>query len=87
VPYDEDKWFEEAVNEKVRGLRDRSDLTLTLWDPLTDTYTWKNRETYKANPLVQIPAGRKTTPGRNLGNPERNKPERPGTPRNVKRGV
>ena len=47
TPYDEDKWFEEAVNEKVRGIRDRSDLTLTRWDPFTDTYTWRNRETYK----------------------------------------
>jgi len=45
TPYDEDKWFEETVNEKVRGLRNRSDLT--RWDPLTDIYTWKNRETYK----------------------------------------
>ena len=45
TPYDEDKWFEETVNEKVRGLRNRSDLT--RWDPLTDTYTWKSRETYK----------------------------------------
>jgi len=47
TPYDEDKWFEEAVNEKVRGRRDRSDVTLTRWDPFTDTYTWRNRETYK----------------------------------------
>lgn len=45
--YDEDTWLEEAVNEKVRGLRDRSDLFLTRWDPLTDIYTWKDRENYK----------------------------------------
>jgi len=47
IPYDEYSWFEEAVNEKVRGLRDRSDFTLTRWDPLTDIYTWENSETYK----------------------------------------
>ncbi len=46
-PYDEYAWFKEAVNETVHGLPDRSDLTLTHWDPFTDTYTWKNSETYK----------------------------------------
>jgi hypothetical protein len=45
--YDEDTWLEQAVNEKVRGLRDRSDLFLTRWDPLTDIYTWKDRENYR----------------------------------------
>lgn len=44
--YDEDRWLEQAVNEKVRGLRDRSDLFLTRWDPLTDIYTWKDRKNY-----------------------------------------
>ncbi len=39
--YDEYAWFEEAVNEKVRGLRDKSDSFLTRWDPLTDIYTWR----------------------------------------------
>ena len=47
TPYDEDKWFEETVNEKVRGLRDRSDLMLARWDPLTDVYTWKDPKNYK----------------------------------------
>ena len=46
-PYDEDLWFEEAVNEDVRGLRDRGDFALLRFDPLTDKYTWKNRETYE----------------------------------------
>lgn len=46
--YDEDLWLEEAINEKVRGLRDRSDFTLARWDPLTDVYTWKNRATYQS---------------------------------------
>ena len=45
--YDDEIWLEEAVNEKVRGLRDRSDLFLARWDPLTDIYTWKDRENYK----------------------------------------
>jgi len=44
--YDEDRWLEQAVNEKVRGLRDRSDLFLSRWDPLTDIYTWKDSERY-----------------------------------------
>jgi len=40
-------WLEEAVNEKVRGLRDKSDLMLARWDPLTDVYTWKDRKNYR----------------------------------------
>lgn len=45
--YDKDRWMDEAVNEAVRGLRDRSDLFLARWDPLTDLYTWKDRENHK----------------------------------------
>lgn len=45
--YDDGKWFEECVNENVRGLRDRSDIFLTRWDPLTDVYTWKDRQQFK----------------------------------------
>lgn len=45
--YDEYTWFEGAVNENVRGLRDKSDFFLTRWDPLTDIYTWKKPRTYK----------------------------------------
>ncbi|PKN05240.1 MAG: hypothetical protein CVU74_02795 [Deltaproteobacteria bacterium HGW-Deltaproteobacteria-9] len=45
--YDAHRWMDEAVNEKVRGLRDRSDLFLARFDPLTDLYTWKDRESYK----------------------------------------
>ena len=41
-PYDPDDWMDQAVNEDVRGLRDRSDFSLSRWDPLTDIYTWKN---------------------------------------------
>jgi hypothetical protein len=45
--YDDDSWFDDAVNEDVRGLRDKSDFTLTRWDPFTDIYTWKDTSTYK----------------------------------------
>jgi hypothetical protein len=45
--YDEYAWFEDAVNEKVRGLRDKSDSRLSRWDPLTDIYTWKKPRKYK----------------------------------------
>ena len=45
--YEQDKWLDEAVNEKVWGLRDRSDFTLARWDPLTDIYTWKDPEHYR----------------------------------------
>lgn len=45
--YDDDKWLEEALKEKVRGLRDRSDFTLARWDPFQDVYSWANRRTYK----------------------------------------
>lgn len=45
--YDDDKWLDEAVNEKVRGLRDKSDSMLTRWDPLTDVYNWKDRSNYE----------------------------------------
>lgn len=46
--YDEHLWFEDAVNEKVRGLQDRSDSKLLRFDPLTDVYTWKNERGHKA---------------------------------------
>ena len=45
--YDEDLWFDEAVNEHVRGLRDRSDVALLRFDPLTDKYTWKDSRSYR----------------------------------------
>ena len=31
--YDPDEWMDQAVNEDVRGLRDRSDFSLSRWDP------------------------------------------------------
>jgi hypothetical protein len=45
--YDEYEWFEEAVNENVRGLRDRSDTFLSRYDPFTDIYTWRKPRKYK----------------------------------------
>ena len=47
VPYyDPDDWFDDAVKEDVRGLRDRSDFTLCRWDCFTDVYTWKDESSY-----------------------------------------
>ncbi len=40
--YDPEEWFDAAVNENVRGLRDRSDSMLLRFDPLQDIYTWKD---------------------------------------------
>jgi hypothetical protein len=48
--YDEDLWFEEAIDEKVRGLRDRGDFVLARWDPIVDKYTWKDRQNYRLAP-------------------------------------
>ncbi len=45
--YDEDLWFDEAVNENVRGLRDRGDPALLRFDPFTDRYTWKDPENHR----------------------------------------
>jgi len=45
--YDDYAWFEEAVNENVRGLRDRSDQFLTRYDPFTDIYTWRKPRKHK----------------------------------------
>lgn len=45
--YDEDFWLQDAISEKVRGLRDRGDFSLARWDPLTDVYSWKDRQTYQ----------------------------------------
>ena len=45
--YDSDRWLAAALDEDVRGLRDRSDFTLARWDPLRDIYSWADRKTYK----------------------------------------
>ena len=46
-PYDDDRWLDGALHEEVRGLRDRSDMTLARWDPLSDVYTWADRKKYR----------------------------------------
>jgi hypothetical protein len=46
-PYDADRWMDEAVNEDVRGLRDRGDFPLAQLDPFGDVYTWKDRANYE----------------------------------------
>lgn len=54
IEYDEDEWFDDAVNEDVRGLRDKSDFSLSRWDPFTDQYTWKNILKYKEKPWFKF---------------------------------
>jgi len=48
LEYDPELWFDDAVNEEVRGLRDRRmevmGYDLSRFDPLTDHYTWKSKE-------------------------------------------
>ncbi|MCF8243220.1 MAG: hypothetical protein K9J16_17725 [Melioribacteraceae bacterium] len=46
--YDEEEWFDETVNENVRGLRDKSDMYVSRWDPFTDVYTWKDPANYQS---------------------------------------
>ena len=47
--YDAYEWFEDAVNEDVRGLRDHSDFFLSRWDPIRDIYSWKDPGSYKTS--------------------------------------
>ncbi len=49
VEYDEDKWFDDAIKENVRGLRDRSQSfgAFMRIDPWNDEYTWKDSENYE----------------------------------------
>jgi len=46
--------LDDAVNEDVRGLRDRTDFFVNRWDPLTDIYTWKNPDDYKTAPWYRF---------------------------------
>jgi hypothetical protein len=46
-PYDAYRWMDEAVDEAVRALRDRSDTLLARMDPFPDLYRWKDRKNYK----------------------------------------
>jgi hypothetical protein len=45
--YDAYRWMDDAVDEAVRGLRDRSDTLLARLDPFTDLYRWKDRKNYQ----------------------------------------
>jgi len=47
VEFDEDAWFDEVVNEDVRGLRDRDGLLNSKFKMLKDKYTWKDAASYK----------------------------------------
>jgi len=53
-PYDPDLWMDEAINEHVHGLRDRSDFILACLDPWPDTYTWKDRVAYRWTPWYRF---------------------------------
>ena len=48
--YDGEKWFVDAIDEKVRGLRNRSEFPLVRLDPLEDGYFWKDRQNFKQSP-------------------------------------
>jgi len=58
--YDEDRWLHEAVDEDVRGLRDKSDSRLTRWDPFTDVYHWRDQRTYKKSDWYRFQEAVKT---------------------------
>jgi hypothetical protein len=45
--YDAHRWMDDAVDEAVRALRDRSDTLLSRLDPFADLYRWKDRKNYK----------------------------------------
>lgn len=45
--YDHNLWFEEAINEDIRGLMDRKESILSEYTFLKDKYTWKDLEGYK----------------------------------------
>lgn len=45
--YNADVWFEEAVNENVRGLRDRDESNHFGLKIFADEYTWKDTKTYR----------------------------------------
>lgn len=45
--YDEEQWFDEAVNEDVRGLRDRKNILPLETTLFHDIYTWKSAGAYQ----------------------------------------
>lgn len=44
--YDPEDWLDDAINEEVRGFKDRSNLPSLPWTLLPDVYTWKDRDRY-----------------------------------------
>jgi hypothetical protein len=46
-PYHADEWMNEAVRERVRGLRDRSGTLIARLDPFVDVYEWQDRKNYR----------------------------------------
>lgn len=45
--YDEYSWMDEAVNEDIRGIRDRSKSIFAKFLPVNDVFTWKDEDNYK----------------------------------------
>ncbi|MBN1602035.1 MAG: hypothetical protein JW915_10520 [Chitinispirillaceae bacterium] len=52
--FDPDLWFEAAVNERVRGLRDRGDTMFHRIDPIKDKYTWRDPLNYTESDWYQF---------------------------------
>ena len=46
--------MDDAVNEDVRGLRDRTDFFINRWDPLTDIYTGRTLKITKLTRLAPV---------------------------------
>ena len=55
--YDADAWIDQAIQENVRGLRDRSDFTLARLDPFQDQYTWADPATYQQSHRYRFQEG------------------------------
>lgn len=47
LEYDHNIWFEEAINESIRGLVDRKNSIVSEYTFFKDKYTWKDTNTYK----------------------------------------
>lgn len=49
LDFDDDEWFDDVINENVRGLKDRNMKTNAFLrlDPFRDEYTWKDTNTYR----------------------------------------
>ncbi|MBU0559183.1 MAG: hypothetical protein KKG93_06320 [Bacteroidetes bacterium] len=47
VPYNVSEWFDKAIHEDIRGLKDRSGSFISHIDPFHDKYTWHDLNNYK----------------------------------------